>query len=180
MSDDIILDTDDRAAQRRTVTGWVSRLGHFYGEDERLARYDGATHQACRDCGTPTPIRGYLICKTCRAKNAETRYAALPRKPWDGEGCVYSETHDCYFSDLDELAEYCAIENVTPNEIRLVHCVPNYARPISTDLFCDDLPYDGDDIPDWLADAIDAFNGALEGQEPLSWSPGSVAATVER
>jgi len=35
------------AASIQTVTGWVSRSGRFWGNDEHMARYDGCTHRKC-------------------------------------------------------------------------------------------------------------------------------------
>ena len=50
---EMILNTSDEAAHFVTgLSGWVSRHGHFYGNDERLARYDGCTHTVC-ECGKP-------------------------------------------------------------------------------------------------------------------------------
>ncbi|MDX5626641.1 MULTISPECIES: hypothetical protein [unclassified Brenneria] len=43
----IILRDSEEAASIKTVTGWVSAKGRVYGDNEDLARYDGATHQRC-------------------------------------------------------------------------------------------------------------------------------------
>lgn len=60
------------AASIQTVTGWVSRSGHFWGNDEHMARYDGCTHRKCDACETLIPVRGYTICDQCReAKEIE-------------------------------------------------------------------------------------------------------------
>lgn len=55
MSETMILPSSDEAAQQVTVTGWRSREGLFYGNDERIARWAGATHVECSECGKPTP-----------------------------------------------------------------------------------------------------------------------------
>ena len=39
----IVLLEDAEAATLKTVTGWVSRDGLFFGSDERTARWSGAT-----------------------------------------------------------------------------------------------------------------------------------------
>ena len=41
----IILPESPEAASVQTVTGWVSRTGRYWGNDERMARYDGSTHR---------------------------------------------------------------------------------------------------------------------------------------
>ena len=40
----IIMEDSPEAASIKTVTGWVSRTGRFCGDDERMARFDGSTH----------------------------------------------------------------------------------------------------------------------------------------
>ena len=40
----IIMEDSPEAASIQTVTGWVSRTGRFWGNDERMARFDGSTH----------------------------------------------------------------------------------------------------------------------------------------
>ena len=42
----IIMEESPEAAEYRTdISGWVSCNGNYYGKDERMARYDGATHK---------------------------------------------------------------------------------------------------------------------------------------
>ena len=64
------------AAQQVTVTGWQSRDGRFYGNDEHLARWAGCTHLICA-CGAEME-KGYNICKTCRRKADAEQYEAMP------------------------------------------------------------------------------------------------------
>lgn len=178
-NEEMILDTDDRAARLMTITGWVSRHGRFYGDDERIARYAGCTHRACEDCGKPTP-KHWLVCTECGHKRAVARYATYPRKPWNGEGMVYSEAQDRYFAAIEDVLEACEDEGTTPEDLLLVHCTPNYPRPLEASYFEDALPEDsGYDLPQQLAAAIEDFNAAIKDHPPLSWSPTRTAATVE-
>lgn len=51
MTDDIVFEADDVAANYQTnISGWVSRNGFFYGNNEQSARRDGATHVLCSEC----------------------------------------------------------------------------------------------------------------------------------
>lgn len=172
MTDDIILPEDDRAATYRTdICGWVSRNGKFYGEGERaeeIARLAGATHWRCDDCGTIIENR-YTRCSTCSDKRAMARYLSLPEADWDGEAPLYSYTTSEFYNDLDE-AEDRLDDGQTLDDLRLVICVPEYARPLDLDLFEDQLPEDVD-APDELQDAIDTFNESIKGLQ-LSWEPG--------
>jgi len=79
---EMVMFNSDQAAQFRTnLSGWVSRNGRYFGNDERAARYDGCTHTICEDCGNPVD-RGYLICQECREKRDKSKYDAMP-KVWN-------------------------------------------------------------------------------------------------
>lgn len=175
-SKEMILEDSPEAAQIKTVTGWVSRAGRFWGNDERMARFDGCTHRKCDKCGTINEIRSY--CRTCYEASQRSRYEAMPRAAWDSVSMLYSDECDRYFEDLDEVYDYLAAEDssVILDDLRLIICKPNHARPLTEDLWGDDLPDEGcDEIPHWLEEAIGAFNKAIEGMPPLSWSPGKTA-----
>lgn len=60
----MIMRESAEAASFQTVTGWVSSNGHFYGNDERTARYDGCTHQLCESCGVAVCFDEY-VCDKC-------------------------------------------------------------------------------------------------------------------
>jgi hypothetical protein len=173
-----VLSTSDEAASIQTVTGWVSCTGRFWGNDERMARYDGSTHGVC-GCGAVVE-KNYIRCNPCRAVAERERYLALTKQEWDGSTPLYSNSHDRYFMGLEDLVdmldedEYCT----TVDDLRLIICKPNYARQIESDHWCDDLPEDGD-LPSEMQDSMEAFNEVIRRQPPLSWSPGKFAATSE-
>ncbi len=187
MSDDkIILDTDPEAARFDPVgiSGWVSRDGRFYGNDERLARYAGCTHRACEDCGAPTP-KMYVACARCREARADKRHAEREARPWDGVGFIYSDALDRYFSDSDDLEEYLDEEDALPVEsLRLLHCEPIFASEIEPgDYYHDSLPDEDDEaVPAWLEEAFAALNETIRAHrargDALSWTPGKVAVDV--
>ena len=170
----IVLDTSDEAAKLVTVTGWLSRDGRFYGNDERLARFAGATHKTC-ECGEVHNIRGY--CNNCRNKKMDAKYAAMQRVEWDGSSPLVIFDSDTYFFDADELAEYCDEHDCKPSELRLCHCKPNFARLMESDYWEDILTEDGD-IPDALEAALNNLNDVIAKCPPLSWSQGDTAAIV--
>lgn len=163
------------AASIRTVTGWVSRTGQWWGDDERAARYGGCTHRPCEKCGQPAE-RMYSACEACREKSAAERFAAMPRKPWDGSAMLHSEATGRYYSDpadaYDDLDEGQSLE-----ELGLVICEPNTVT-LESDHWSDLFPDDADDTPEWLQDAIDVFNETVRGKV-LSWSPGKFRLLIE-
>lgn len=163
------------AAQLVTTSGWRSRDGYFYGDDERTARWAGCTHVNCRDCGAVTE-KGHLICDACNEKASLERFIAMPRGPWKGREMLYSQSLDKYYNDPDE-AIFDLEQGQKVDDLRLILCTPNMPRLLDVDDFSDELPEDGDyhDLPRELIDAIEAFNTVARACQPLSWSPGEVA-----
>lgn len=166
----MILDTDHEAATLRTITGWVSRRGIYYGDDERTARWDGCTHIVC-ECGKPTP-KTYAHCDECREKRQRERWLALPLVEWDGETPICQYGGDEYFFSSDELYDWCDNNAVHPGDLMLVTCEPQYLSQIDTDYWSDDLPEDGD-LPAEVEAALNALNKAIrEHGKAYAWSPG--------
>jgi hypothetical protein len=174
----VIMFNSQEAAQYRTdISGWVSKGGRYFGNDERTARYDGCTHRPCEDCGKPV-IKDHLICPGCTSARDKKRYDALLKQVWDGTGMVYSETVDRYFSSMDEVDEYINDEGGDMEGLRLVICVPCYLPPIDEgDYGRDSLVEDGE-LPDEIIGAIEAFNKVVKGMKPVSWYPGNIAVLL--
>lgn len=181
----IIMAESPEAATLTTVTGWVSRTGYFFGDNEWAARHEGATHRKCDQCDRVLTKGDYTQCSDCRMKNAMTAYLALPEAEWDGVNPVYSETKECYYTHPDD-----AYDDLWPGQGLEALCLfltePNYAGTLDADeLWCDDLAED-DTIPDILRAAIDNVNLVITGGTvmglagatgcvvpplaPLSWS----------
>jgi len=171
----VILITDPEAASERTLTGWVSRDGHFWGKDERMARWSGCTHIIC-ECGKPTP-KSYTKCDDCREKAYCERYLALPvADAGDGPFCVYQD--DRYFWSLQEVYDYCYDEDIKPSSLMLVLAEPHYARQVDEDYWSDDLPEDGE-LPDDIATALKALNDVIRARkEPSCWYASDKRVTV--
>jgi hypothetical protein len=164
----IVMRDSDEAAQLKTVTGWVSRNGQFYGDDERTARWAGCTHEVCDGCGKVIQ-RGW--CKGCREKKDVEKWLAAERAEYDGVAMLYSDSSDKYFSDEVEAEEYAEDNGISMDDLRLYICNPVYGRPIDSGHFCDELPEDGE-VPDSIGFAMDALNKAIKDAGPLSWYPG--------
>jgi hypothetical protein len=175
--DEIILDTDPRAAEFRTVQGWVSRDGRFFGDNEDAARYSGCTHRKCRDCDNPAR-KSWLICDACRARVDREKHAGRKVEPWDGTTMLFSNAMDEYFWDAESLADELHERGMRAEDAMIVLCDPIYPKQIDPDdYYSDELPEDGD-VPEEIAKAFDALNAILEKQPPLSWYPGNVAVDV--
>lgn len=178
MDKKMILRDSPEAASIKTVTGWVSSGGRFWGDDERMARFDGATHQRCEK-NPDHPIyslRSY--CEACRKEADAAKFAAMPSIEWDEEVPIVIFGTDIYFFDVDSLFDYLVDNEIDPDNAPLVVCEPNMAREIDGDEhFVDDLPEDGE-ISSTLRAAIDALNAVIRAEPPLSWSQGDTAATL--
>lgn len=176
MTEQIIAYDSAEAASIQTVTGWVSRTGMFFGNDEHMARYEGCTHRPCGKCGALVPVRSY--CRDCADKAKTEKYAAMQRADWNGTDMLYSEAHDVWLQDADYLADYCAEHQCTPKELCLIIAVPCHASEIDAlEHYSDDLPEDGD-LPADVEEAFTKLNEALRASKSiLSWQPGKFAAT---
>jgi hypothetical protein len=173
----IILPDSDESATAETVQVWRSRNGRYYFA-ERDARWDGATHVNCSECGKPWP-KGRTICSSCMNKRDWQKWNNAPRKEWDGVVMLYSDVADQYFRGEEEVTDYCDDNSddgvVTPKSLRLYICEPNYADTIDGSIWEDIVPEDND-IPDDMQEAVDALNKVIisrrENGEAVSWSPG--------
>ncbi len=170
--EEIVMFDSTKAARFQTnISGWVSRQGHFWGNDERAARYDGCTHVRCEDCGKPVE-RGWLICPQCREVRQVKKYKALPREKWNGEDGLYSDAFDKYFWSWDDVENYCEEEMLDIKDLRLVICEPCYLPLLDGDYGCDELPEDGE-LPDKVIQAIENFNKVIKEIGVVSWIPGN-------
>lgn len=180
--EEIIPFDSDRAARLTTVTGWVSRNGHFYGDDERTARYDGCTHKPCADCGALIRRDGLVCCQPCFEKRDAARFAEMPREEWDGETPIVIFNTDTYFFGEDDLDDYCTEHDVARETLRLAICTPQTGRHVDAmDLFEDVLVEDASeyDIPDPIREAVEQLNKAIEAAGAFSWTQGKYAAVVK-
>lgn len=170
----IVFPEDEAAASIKTVTGWVSRTGHYWGRDEHTARHDGSTHRHC-ECGAVIEKRSY--CRACHDRREAEKYAKMPRKAWDGNGMLYSAITEHFYNDLSE-AEEDLDEGQTLADLMLVFCKPNYVQELDDDYCADDLPEEEDEAPAAVREAMEAFNKAVAGIV-LSWSPSDTAVLIE-
>lgn len=186
-----ILYSSPEAARVKTVTGWVSSDGRFFGKDEHMARYVGSTHRLC-ECGTEIQI-SYLRCDDCQDKIRDSKYAAMPHQEWDGIQAVCLNRDDKYFFSADEVEEYLSeleeesdADSIPFNReeaiagLDLVLCEPNYLRQ---------LDFEGDDFPEdqteedvctkELLAKLHELNELVRSHPPISYSPGKYRTTYK-
>ena len=174
----IIMFDAPEAASLKTVTGWVSADGRFFGGDENLARYCGATHRRCDVNPEHQIYEVNSYCKECHQVRRQAKFAAMPIKEWAGEPLVIFDS-DQYFFDEDSLRDYLIDSDIDLADLQLCICEPNYPRPLDpSDVFSDDLPEDGEIRDDQLEAAFELLNEMIRKAEPLSWSEGKFAASL--
>jgi hypothetical protein len=173
-----ILYSSPEAAQIKTVTGWVSRNGQFWGDNEHMARWDGSTHRMCGTCETVIVPRGDVYCASCKAAKHIAEYEALEKKEWTDEP-LYLEAADRFFFSIEAVIEYAAGHRTTIDDLRLVICEPVYPGIFDPyEFFQDEMSEDGDgDLSCEILTASEALNAAIKNSPPLSWKPGEFAAT---
>lgn len=174
----IIMYDAPEAASLKTVTGWVSSDGRFFGEDENLARYCGATHRHCESNSDHPIYEVNSYCRECHHERRQKRFLAMPVKEWAGEPLVIFDG-DQYFFDEDSLRDFLIDSDIDLKDLQLCICEPNYPSQIDpADHFCDDLPEDGDIHDDHLLAAFELLNEMIGKSGPLSWSQGEFAASL--
>lgn len=169
----IIMFDSDEAAQEKTVTGWISSNGFFYGNDEQSARFMGCTHIVCH-CGLITRKEN-IQCESCQNKYKLEKYRSMPFVVWNGADFLYSEVADKFFYDSEEILDYCEEEGIPSESLRFIICEPVYPKEINlSEIYSDLLSDDAEgELPEYLIDAEEKLNQIIrEEKEPLSWKPG--------
>lgn len=173
----VILYDDPSAATMEAVQGWVSRDGHFCGNNENLARSLGATHARCEECQAIVP-KNRIRCSACEDARSRAKYALLPRRPWDVETPLVMHDSDHYFYDLNDVLDYAAETGQDVADLPLVICSPAHLHQIDAEDWADDLPEDGT-LPDAVAEALETFNKVIAAAGPVSWVEGDAAAVIQ-
>jgi len=161
-----------QAAQIKTVTGWFSRIGTYWGNDEKMARFEGHTHIHC-PCGKDHE-RGY--CSIEHKQRLEKDFASYPKLPFDkGSGVFNLLGTDTFFYEFSGILEYISEEGIVDiNNLKLVHCEGQGLSTLDSDHWADELPEDGE-LPDCVYEAMQALNLAIKQAGDVSYYPASKA-----
>ena len=172
----IMYDSVEAAEYQTGLSGWVSGGGLYFGENEDMARYAGCTHKYC-ECGQ-IMRKHYTRCESCQERRANEWYVSLEKRRWDYDGPVYSDSADIYFSDWDDLENYCEEHDTSPEELRLLTCKP-IDPPIITESYFDDELSDGEDLPAEIKAAIGEVNKVVVKHWPTTWESSDYAVDLE-
>jgi hypothetical protein len=111
---------------------------------------------------------------------SRTQCVSFPFKERDGQTPLPLYNDDNYFWGEDGLVDYCEMNKINPEDLRLVICEPNYAWEIDDDYYCDILAEDHTLAVAYLqlADAIEKVNELIRKKEkPLSSGAGKYRTT---
>lgn len=177
----IIAFDSDEAAQLKTVEGWVSSTGFFYGKNEYAARSAGCTHCPCRDCDTLVP-KGDLVCDRCGEALVKKNYSKKVVEKWDGKSPVFSGACFTYAYDLDDLLDLCEEHGLALEDLRLEKCEPVFLSQLDAeDLWLDLLGEDqeiADVVSSDVVSALDALNKAIGECGKIGWQTTNIALSV--
>jgi hypothetical protein len=174
----VVMYESDESAKFVTVTGWVSRDGRFFGDDEHTARYSGSTHFIC-ECGG-VGKRGYTVCDKCVLQKENERYDKLEYMEWDGETPLTEWGNDEYFYSEEDIESYCDNEDIDPSTLRLVIGSPVRLPGLDIeDYLYDSLAEDQECDDADILYAVELLNKALKKKGNFCWEPGNKRTVVE-
>ena len=176
-NDPVVMYDSPEAASLQTVTGWVSRTGRYWGNDEQMARYDGSTHRKCEANPEHPVYETNSYCTACHHARRAAKFREMPRAPWDGTTPLVVFDTDQYLWDAEAVHAYLKDNDIAPEDAQLVICKPNKLSQIDADHWSDDLPEDGE-LPDAVGIALDALNRAIQQAPVASWTEGNTAVEL--
>ena len=172
---EIILDTDPNIVEYRTnIEGWVGKDGRFYGKDKNQAIYNNSTHKKCENGHIYS--KHWINCQDCENAKRPSKYMKLEFKEWDGKTPLCLFMDDKYFFSIDDIEDYLDTEELTPDDLELVICNPNYIWEIQTDYWEDIMPEDRDleDVASGeLFEKFKELNELIKNEPAVSWSGGN-------
>ena len=177
----MIMYDSDEAAQIRTVRGWVSSDGKFWGDNEHLARFSGSTHEKCETEGCENLVEKrlfYTVCDECRDAAKVKKFDSYPTVPWDGETPLMLYDSDIFFFDSDSILYFCEENEMDPVELKVLLCNPVPYPRFDIDNFLAGVMSEDGDIPEEVIDAADKLNSALSKMEPQLWESTDVAVIL--
>jgi len=174
MKDDKVIfeDSPEAATYRNDVSGWVSRGGNFYGENEMMARLDGATHQKCYDC--ENVLAKYTRCAKCDQERQDSIFRRMPERAWNGEDLLFSRAEERYYHEWEGINSDG--EKVSFESMKFVFCNEIEWPEIYEDYFLDEMPDDSENAE--LSRLVDDFNYGLRKIKTNCFLPVGIRAVL--
>lgn len=155
-------------------TLYKDKHGKYYLSKEG-AQNKLATHFKCK-CGNGIREKFRIFCDACEPPESPKKILSIN---WDGESMLYVEDWDKYFSDFQEIEEYCEENEHDKNELSIFICDGNYYNEI-TEEYWEDIMATEDDyvtLPKVIQEKLDELNEVIRNyKKPATWSPSKYRA----
>lgn len=118
----ILFDDPNLVEYRTNLEGWTGPNNLYYGkgdEGERRARYANCTHKRC-ECGNNYEKNSF--CRPCSEKKSRENFLKLEEVEWDGESMMCERYGEKFFSDLEDVYEYCEDNEIEIEDLELMLC----------------------------------------------------------
>jgi len=171
----VMFDDPDLVEYRTNLEGWTGPDGLYHGkgeEGEKRARYANSTHKKC-ECGNVMD-KYRIVCRSCSSKKESERFNKLEAVDWDGESMISLYNDEKFFTDMDDVYEYCELEEIDINDLRLMHCEKRISiNHINIDELNEEyMTEDGQGVSEWhpeIAKKVEELNELISNTEPKLW-----------
>lgn len=169
-----LYDDPNLVEYRTDLEGWTGADKLYYGkgkEGEHRARYANATHKKC-ECGNVYPKNEW--CNVCSENKKYANLMRLEEIEWDGESMMCIRGDNRFFSDMDEVLDYCESNDVEPEELELMHCEKQVRiSEVNIDELNEEcMTEDGEGVSHYypeIADKVEELNELIRNAEPKLW-----------
>jgi hypothetical protein len=158
-------------------TIYKDKDGKYYlskeGAQEKLA-----THFKC-ECGNGIREKFRCFCDSCEPPEKPKQILS---KDWDEESMLYVEDFDKYFSDFQEIEEYCDENEHDKHSLAIFICDGNYYNEITTEYWEDIMATEDDyvSLPKAIEEKLNELNEAIKNhKKPATWSPSRYRANAK-
>ena len=173
---EIRLYSDPNLVEYRTdLEGWTGPDRLYYGkgkEGEERARYANSTHKKCQ-CGNLME-KYRMVCESCSSKNRKETFLKLEEIEWDGQSMMCERNGDMFFSDMQEVFEYCEENEIEIEDLELMHCEKSVRiSEVNIDELNEEyITEDGNGVSEWhpeIAAKVRELNELIRNTEPKIW-----------
>lgn len=131
------------------------------------------THEDCEDCGIEFEKQYTYdrFCRSCAYKIRKEKYLKLDLVEWNGEDALNIYNDDTYFSDLEEIMEYCDENEIELKDLQLVTTYKTTFSPIDWETIEQDQTHEDWQPSDEFKTKVNEFNKWLTSQSTNTWMP---------
>lgn len=132
------------------------------------------THVDCDACGIEFKKRYTYesTCASCQHKKNIDKYYNMPLVEWDGEVLLFDYLNDDkFFSDTEEILDYCEENEIEPKDLMLVICATsNFSTIDCYDQWQDEVHEDWEPSAEF-EQKLKEFNDFLTKESTKTWFP---------